>query len=247
MENFLERIEERLRFLRISASAACVAAGLSPDAIRNLQRTAKQGKTPNVTLETLHKLAPVLQTTVAWLIGEEGASNAENDNNQDTVHAIRPRLIPVPIVGRAAAGHFYEADEFDQSDLEKLYLPPDEKFPRARQMAFVVDGDSMNDLKPKPLYPGDKAICVAYEDVADMVPVIQGMVVVVQRSRDGGHTREWSIKQVEMQAGKTFFQPRSTNARHKPIVVDRDFQAEEGVTVEIIALVRRIVSDLPIS
>jgi SOS-response transcriptional repressor LexA len=243
MDNgIIERIEERLKVVGLSAAAASVAAGLSPDAIRNMQRSAKKGRA-NMTVETLQSLAPVLQTSIGWLLSEDGDSGTDVSE----VRPYRPRLIPVPVVGRAAAGHFYEADEFDQSDLEKLFLPPDERFPRARQIAFEVDGDSMNDLKPKPLYPGDKAICVAYEDIADVMPIIQGMVVVVQRSRDGGHTREWSVKQVELQAGKTVFQPRSTNPRHKPIVVDRDMTADDGVQVEVIALVRRIISDLPLS
>lgn len=162
---------------------------------------------------------------------------------------IRPTsgsLVPVPVIGKTEAGSFREVDGFDQSDQVFLSLPPDDRFPGARQMAFDVEGDSMNALKPRPIFPGDRAVGVAYEDVAHDATLRDGMIVVVERTRDGGHTREWSIKQVEIYADRTEFHPRSTNLKHKPIVITRDMHADDGTTVEIIMLVRRIVNDLPL-
>ncbi|MBB3234402.1 LexA family protein [Phyllobacterium endophyticum] len=163
---------------------------------------------------------------------------------------IRPSiggLVPVPVVGKTEAGSFREVDEFDQSEQVFMSLPPDDRFPGARQMAFDVEGDSMNALKPRPIFPGDRAVGVAYEDVAHEATLRDGMIVVVQRTRDGGHTREWSVKQVEIYADRTEFHPRSTNPKHKPIVITRDMHADEGTTVEIIMLVRRIINDLPLN
>jgi len=245
MGNVLVNILDRLEEVGLTASAASLEAGLSADAIRNIQRTYQRTGKVNVTLETLQRLAPVLQTTVGALIDSDDETPSRTSSSEVT--PIRPRLVPVPIVGRAAAGLFYEVDSLDQSSLEVIHLPPDDKFPQARQMAFDVQGDSMNDLKPRPLLPGDKVICVAYDDVADILPIIQGMVVVVQRTRDGGQTIEWSVKQVELQPEKTIFHPRSTNPKHKPIVINRDFQSDDGTSVEILAVVRRIVTDLPLS
>lgn len=105
----------------------------------------------------------------------------------------------------------------------------------------------MTDLKPRPILPGDRVICVAYEDVAHLVPLRDGMVVVVERTRDAGQFREWSVKQIELYQGRTEFHPRSTNAKHKPIVIDHDASADNGVAVEIIGLVRRIVNEVPLS
>ncbi len=150
----------------------------------------------------------------------------------------------IPIVGTVEAGAFREVDEFDQSEPVTLSLPRDEKFPNARQVAFDVAGDSMNDLKPRPIFAGDRAVCVAYEDIAHQVVLRDGMVVVVERKRDSGHFREWSVKQIEIYEDRTEFHPRSTNPRHKPIIVHRNFEADDGVTVEVIALVRRVVNDL---
>jgi len=155
-------------------------------------------------------------------------------------------LVPAAIAGKVEAGSFREVDEFSQAEIEYVMVPQDERFPQARQIAFDVAGDSMNDLKPRPIFPGDRVIGVAYEDVAHELPLRDGMVVVVQRERDGGHFREWSVKQIELYADKTVFAPRSTSQRHKPIVIDKDFEADNGETVEVIVIVRRIVNDLPL-
>lgn len=155
-------------------------------------------------------------------------------------------LGPVTMAGHVAAGMFREIDDLDQSEPEVMWEPLDRDFPQARRMSFVVDpdGDSMNALKPRPINPGDTLVCVAFEDIADRVKLRDGLVVIVQRTRDGGHTREWSVKQVELYEDRIEFCPRSTNPRHKPIVVKRDAKADEGVAVEIIALVRAVRNDL---
>lgn len=103
----------------------------------------------------------------------------------------------------------------------------------------------MDRLEPRPILPGDRIIGVAYEDVAHQVRIKDGLVVVVERSRDGGHTREWSVKQVELYEDRIEFHPRSSDKNLKPIVVKRDARADDGVTVEIIALVRSVRNDLP--
>lgn len=154
-------------------------------------------------------------------------------------------LVPVRKAGIVEAGTFREVDEFDQSEPVEEYAPRDPRFPNARQIYFEVSGDSMNDLRPRPIFPGDRCFCVAYEDIEHEVELQHGMVVVVQRTRDGGHFREWSIKQLELYRDRSEFHPRSTNPKHKPIVITRDTEADSGVSVEVIALVRRVVNDMP--
>lgn len=148
-------------------------------------------------------------------------------------------------VGIVAASLFREVDEFDQSEPEEITVPRDENFPNARQLTFEVEGDSMNQLRPRPILPGDTIVATAYEDIAHRVVLRDGMVVVVQRTRDGGHMREWSVKQIEIYEDRTEFHPRSNNPKHKPIVVQRQFDADDGVTVEIIGLVRMVLNTMP--
>ncbi|MDQ0132633.1 transcriptional regulator with XRE-family HTH domain [Neorhizobium galegae] len=158
---------------------------------------------------------------------------------------VTEKLVPVRKAGLVEAGTFREVDEFDQSEPDEISIEPDKKYPNARRMFFEVLGDSMNDLRPSPIFPGAKCICVAYEDIAHQVDLRDGMVVVVQRTRDGGHFREWSVKQIALYNDRVEFLPRSTNPKHKPIVIRRDSEADDGVTVEIIGLVRHVINDFP--
>lgn len=227
-------IAENLKRLRSEKNLSQVKlakeAGVSQQLISQLEN----GK--NLSTTELPQLARALGVSVSEI----------DPNYADVSQEIIPfisQMSPVRTAGMVAAGLFHEVDEFDQSDPEETYLPPDPKYPNARQMAFVVMGDSMNALSPRPILPGDKAICVAYADILTEVKLRNGMVVIVQRQRDDGHFREWSIKQIELYEDRTVFAPRSTNPKHKPIVVPRDFSADNGEEVEVIALLRRVVND----
>jgi hypothetical protein len=153
-------------------------------------------------------------------------------------------LRPVRVAGRVAAGLFQEVDDFDQSEPEEIYVPADSRFPHARMLAFDVTGHSMNDLKPRPILEGDRIVGLAFEDVADQLKIRDGMVVVVERTRDGGHIREWSVKQVEFYQDRIEFHPRSTDAKFKPIVIQHDAHADDGTTVQIIAVVTTILNSI---
>ncbi|UXN73404.1 XRE family transcriptional regulator [Devosia sp. A8/3-2] len=180
--------------------------------------------------------ADAFRTTPEWLnFGERGSVVSSELRRVPS-----ERLQPVVVNGKVAAGLFREVDGFDQSAPERIWEEADPEFPDARRMAFDVEGDSVNALKPRPIFPGDRLICVSFEDVADRVRVRDGMVVVVERTRDGGHTREWSVKQIELYEDRIEFHPRSTNPTFKPIVVERDAQADDGTRIEIIALVRSV-------
>jgi hypothetical protein len=149
------------------------------------------------------------------------------------------------VAGVVEAGTFREVDEFDQSEKQRTAIPRDELFPNARQILFDCSGDSMNDLKPRPILSGDRLVCLAFEDVEHLVELKSGMVVVVERTRDSGHFREWSVKQLELYPDRSEFHPRSTNPKHKPIVIRQDHDADDGVTVQVIALVRRVTNEMP--
>ncbi|MEW9304511.1 S24 family peptidase [Labrys neptuniae] len=150
------------------------------------------------------------------------------------------------VTGRVEAGSFRLVDDYDQSEPQRVMVPEDPEFPNARVLVFEVAGDSMNALAPLPILPGAQVVALAFEDISHRYPIRDGMVVVVERTRDGGHLREWSIKQVEFHEDRIEFCPRSTNKTHKPIVVERDAFADGGTGIEIIALVRRVINDIVI-
>ncbi|MBP1852142.1 LexA family transcriptional regulator [Rhizobium halophytocola] len=235
MTEWWERLEKKREELQWSKAELARRSGINYDSINKYLRGDISQPRGNI----LSTLAETLGVSAIWLREGIGAEDTE-------AHPSPSRLVSVIVAGRVEAGAFREVDQFDQSERIVLSMPADDRFPNARLMAFDVSGDSMNDLKPRPILPGDRAICVAYEDTAQEMPLRDGMVVVIERTLGGGHIREWSIKQVEIYKDRTEFHPRSTNTKHKPIIVPNDIDADDGSHVEVIGLVRRIVNDLPL-
>ncbi|PLU83504.1 phage repressor protein [Sinorhizobium medicae] len=229
-----KRLDERRKELGWNKAELARRSGIPYDNINKYLR----GEIEQPRGDVLETLARTIKRPLLWL--------------RDGIEVEGGELVPAPgrlvagaLVGKAEAGTFREVDAFDQAEREVIAVPPDERFPNARILVFDVAGDSMNDLRPRPILDGDRLICVAYEDVAHEAVLRDGMVVVVERTRDGGQTREWSVKQVEIYQGRTEFHPRSTNPKHKPIVVERDVFADDGSQVEVVGLVRRVQNDLP--
>lgn len=84
----IERIDQRLADLQLSARKACELAGLGESYIRDLRRNAAQS--PRV--EDLGKLAPVLQTNLEWLTTGAGDPNQIADADSTQVVSILPGL-----------------------------------------------------------------------------------------------------------------------------------------------------------
>lgn len=113
LKDILGRIDERLAVTGLTDRKASLEAGLSEDAIRNLRRAAKtkHGR-KGFNMTTIQDLAPVLQTTVAWLMGE--------DRDGDGGGKVRSRTVRlVGFVGAGATAHFFT----DQGDIDEVTAP----------------------------------------------------------------------------------------------------------------------------
>lgn len=143
-----------MRELGLSAQAASKAAGLSPDAIRNMERAAKSGSRQGVSTRTVTALAPVLQTTVGWLlegVGEEGTTDS------------------VPVVGYVGAGAL--ATMFSEGQGPFDMVPAPEGSTR-HTVAAEIRGESLGPLFDQWL--------VFYDDVRSPVtPDLIGHLCVV--------------------------------------------------------------------
>jgi transcriptional regulator with XRE-family HTH domain len=230
MNNIKELREQR----GLSQAKLAELVGTSQPQIRRLELGERE-----LTKSWAERLAPHLGVTAADLLFPRGPNGSE-------IRPIDRHMVEVPVVGTVEAGAFRVVDTFDDVEPEMLYTISDPRFPSARIIAWSVAGDSMNRLAPRPILPGDRVVGFAYEDIADQVPLRDGMVVVVQRTSAGGHMREWSVKQLEIYEDRVEFHPRSSNPNHKPIIVPRDAFADEGTEVEIIAIVRQIVNNVAI-
>lgn len=130
LKDVLARIEQRLAVMNLKPATASRKAGLSEDAIRNMQRAVEKDASQGVSTNTIFALAPVLQTTPAWLLDGTGEAEARF----------------VPIIGRVGAdssGEVIQADSHQGYDMAPV--PPGGS---ANAAALEVIGDSMPWLAP---------------------------------------------------------------------------------------------------
>jgi hypothetical protein len=125
--DLLSRIEQRLEAVNLSATAASRKAGLSVDAIRNLQRARANGVEKGLSTRTLTALAETLMTTPGWLLEGEG----------DPETAKPPT---VPVVGYVQAGA--EAVLFASGQGPFDYVPAPEGSSR-HTVAAEIRGESL--------------------------------------------------------------------------------------------------------
>ena len=255
LAEILTRIEKRLTATGLSASAASKAAGKS-EAIRNLQRAVEDGSArQGMTTATINALAPVLGTTPIWLFAGAGPEEP-GGTSPSLADLVAEPATPSPVRrfvrplygGVVEAGSFREVNDFEDPDRIVPDAEEDPRFPGVPLISFDVAGDSMNALQPTPILPGQRVIGVDFEGLRNRVPLRDGMIVIVEQSLSGGHLRERSVKQLEMHRDRTEFCPRSSNPKHKPIVVPFDTVDqgdEDGREVKVLAIVRQVISDLP--
>lgn len=263
LPEILARIERRLSAVGLSAAAASKAAG-KPDAIRNIRRAVENDDRQGVSTATLNALAPVLKTTSIWLLAEAGPEEPGKPNSEKTILAPDPapaerdgvtlinvRPVLAAYAGTTQAGSFRAVEDFDdEPERQPMMVLPDREFPEQPLFWFASEGDSMNALKPRPIFSGDRLLALDFEGLRGEVVLRHDMVVVVEQTLDGGHHRERSVKQVEIYESEIWFCPRSTNPRHKPIKVPRtiftDPSEEDGRQVRVLAIVRSVVNDIPL-
>lgn len=107
LDDVLNRIDQRLRAVKLSATAASKLAKLGEDAIRNMRRAVESGDRKGVSTSTLIALAPVLQTTASWLLEGRG------DPEEPTVRVIGR-------VGADSSGEVVMTTAHDSWDLVPL-------------------------------------------------------------------------------------------------------------------------------
>lgn len=165
LDDVLDRVEKRLKAVGLSAQAASVKAGLSKDAIRNMQRAIQQKGRAGVSTRTISALAPVLETSVAWLLEGDGDEDAHHDEGI------------VSVMGYIGAGAEIEP-EFEQippEGIDEVKVP----FPLPDEMiAFQVKGDSM-----LPVYK-DGHIVIVYREQKRPIESFYGEEAAV-RTADG--------------------------------------------------------------
>lgn len=138
-----DRIQTRLKKLGKSERGASLEAGLSDSFLRNI----REGKSSSPRIDTLEKIATVLQTSSSWLITGEGSEDlssqsgfAEEPNAiiGDTIQNLGRNL---PVYGRAAADENGEV-VMNGNVLFDVLCPAQLKL-KLSAYAVAITGDSM--------------------------------------------------------------------------------------------------------
>lgn len=211
--NFMEsslpkRVRNRMDALGMNALQTAKTAGLGDSFVRDILR----GKTRSPSAENLAKLADALQTTVEYLIG------GHEDNN---VEAAEIEVAGLPVVSEINAGTWLEVTVFEgEQEPPLIPVARDPRFPRARQYALLVRGDSM-DLE----YPdGSYVTCVDFWDAG--IEIKSGLRVHVERRKAGGQLIEITVKAIERTGDAYFLVPKSSNEKWAPIPIEGDEDTE---------------------
>lgn len=162
LRDVLERVESRLKALGLSANGASKAAGLSGDAIRNLRRAAGDDGRAGVSTRTITALAPVLKTSVEWLLN--GTGDPEEGGASDSVS----------VVGYVSAGDALVQYGAGQGPFYEVPAPRERT---ETTVAVEVSGTSLG--------PAFDQSLIFYDDVRSPVtPDLIGRLCVVGLSDD---------------------------------------------------------------
>ncbi len=217
------RIKERIEATGQNEKDVSLAATGTAFAIRNLKR----GSTPGVDL--FEKLAPVLETTAAWLAYGAGSEAAP------VLAPPRPSWPPMqtlPIIGEVAAGQWQTIDqEIDAPFYDDIAVAPSPLYPADHQFGVVVRGTSINRVAP------DGSVLACLDLRKARIPPRQRDVVIVEQRRAGGHEIMRTAKRYVEVDGAVELWPDSTDPRWKSPIVVEPGEEDEGVEIEVIGKV----------
>lgn len=210
MENSLQkRLKLRMDMLSMNPTETAKKAGLGASFVRDILR----GKTRSPSADNLEKLAKALNTTVDWFNGDAEMSRSSARNEKFEVNALA-------VKGIIQAGAWLDRsviDDYDD-DHETIPVARDPRFPHATQYGLMVHGDSMDKEYPD----GSYVTCVDF--VESGLGIRPGLTVHVERRN--GHLVEVTLKVIEIIDGQMALSPRSSNPKHKPLLLDGDSGTE---------------------
>lgn len=223
-----DRLSSLLKERKMSPEELSGRIGKSRSYIRKFM----QGVFKIENIDVLGEISRVLGISTVELLGIPAPPADGRNSPQSTAVDYGPAgysMRPLHVRWRAQAGAWLEVDH-DQSEIEEHLVPVSMDYPNVSRFLARVYGDSMNKT---PLQDGAIAICLDFQELGK--PPMDGMIVLVQRTEDGGATIETTVKRLHVFNDRCELRPESTNPQHETIIVKRG-EGEDG-EVKIIGLV----------
>lgn len=156
--------------------------------------------------EAAELYARKFKVSLDWLLTGRGEMRGQG------VVPVEIEVAGLPVLGKIQAGHWLETSFIDsEGEPEMLPVARDARFPRARQYALRVVGDSMNLEYPD----GSYVTCVDFAESG--LAIAAGMTVHVERHRAHGQMVEITLKEVAARGNGFMLIPRSSNPIYQPI------------------------------
>lgn len=216
---FQQRVLERIEALGTNAARVSREIGRSDSFVRDILRKESMPKADNVAL-----LAKALGTSTEYLLGIENMpiSASSTVSGPVPIPTGRPKY-----AGRVQAGDWLAVDDIHQDLSDHLVpegIPLHPRYPQLEQLAWQVQGDSMDQAG---ITAGMWIVGASYAEYVDRIAELgNGDYVVVERSRYQGQERELTVKEVQFARLGIRLVPRSSNPRHKEFFIPLDHEAD---------------------
>jgi SOS-response transcriptional repressor LexA len=197
--------------------------------VTNLNKIERGRSEPNTA--RLAQIAKALGVEASDLIASEHPASEFSENTEIKANS---ESMFLPFAGTTQAGAFFQVDLDNNNHAGHVAISPDPRYRRAKQFVWHVKGDSMNRAG---ILDGMWVVGVDYVDFCDQYrPVEDSDIVVVERLRYGGQSREVTIKRYWRDKNGVALQPDSNNPNHKAIFVPEDAESIDE-EIRIIAYV----------
>lgn len=222
---------------RSGLSIRAIARAMGYQNASSIQRYFSQDYSkPALPADFVAKLLPVLVGAGEQPITREEVLALAPDSITDLEAASAPlrALPPLEIKGQVAAGLWMEAGLFETDAVKQSTIAGDLRYPAEYQYLLQINGESLNRIARD----GDLILCLDYLDAG--IEIKSGDLVVVERSRDGGHTIERTAKRIVRRNGAIELRPESNDPRFQDAVVFNEHD-EEATEVRIIAKILSVI------
>lgn len=222
--------------------------GVTRGAVGNWERD--QG----IKTENLSTISEIFRVPIDWLVrgGDElddtGPHVGAFHLNEwlKSVQARRARAEPyeppmrdhVPIVGEVAAGAWVDPDEMDEPRVPQVFVPPDPRYSRNGQRAWVVRGHSVE----KTARDGQLLVGVL---VGEDIEPKDGDLVIAERRREQGALIERTAKRLRLFRKHAELVPEYLDdALNKPLRLAAPDSQDDDTEVRILAVVVGVYNPL---
>jgi transcriptional regulator with XRE-family HTH domain len=219
----MSELSENIKRLRTARQMSPEDLGAAVGMSRTYFRKLESSDFASPSYKVIKKLSEFFGVPIGDIYGDP--SPRDDNIGVATSGNLTPSFAKLHVRWRAQAGTWVEIDQ-DQSEIEEHLIPVSTDFPQVTRFLVRIYGDSMNKT---PLQDGAIAICLDFEELGK--PPTDGMIVVVQRSEDGGATIETTVKRLHVFNDRWELRPESTNARHEIITIWKNAGDEKEVKI----------------